>query len=296
MPEFIVSPYQKEDIKRYKEAGASIILLAERKFSVQAASYFKKEDFLNLIQEAHQLGMKAFVLCNRMIFDEDFTELRNYLTYLNEVRIDGIYYIDLAVYMMAKELGMEDKLIYVPGATITNSKDALVYLNQGIKMVELANELTLDEKVEIISILKEKCEVIIHGRLVMSYSKRQLLSNYLEEIEVDRNVKDKTSLYIIEETRDSHMPIIEDSFGTHIYSGYTLNSFQEIQGLVEAGLEYLRIDSIFYDSEYVCDILQAYQAILKGDDSVTVEDEFRKKYSDDILETGFYYQKTNLVK
>lgn len=296
MTHFIVSPYQIEDIEKYHQAGASVILLAEQEFAVQAATYFSREQFPELIQEAHQLNMEVFVLCNRMMFDDDFEELKNYLQFLKQHGVDGIYYIDLAVYMIGKELGILDKLIYAPGATITNSKDALVYLNQGIKLVELANELTLEEKVEIISILKDRCEVIIHGRLLMSYSKRQLVSNYLEEIDVKREVQGKDSLYLIEETRDSHMPIIEDRFGTHIFSGYTLSSFQEIKELVGAGLKYLRIDTIFYDNEYCLAILKAYQRILNGKDSKEVEEEFRKTYSDDVLETGFYYQKTNLVK
>ena len=38
----------------------------------------------------------------------------------------------------------------------------------------------------------------------------------------------------MEETRDEHMPIMEDEFGTHVFSGYTLASFMEIKDFVDA--------------------------------------------------------------
>ena len=60
------------------------------------------------------------------------------------------------------------------------------------------------------------------------------------------------------------MPIVEDALGTHVFTGFTLVSFEEIRELYEAGVRHFRIDGIFHDIEYVCEALRLYQDVLKG--------------------------------
>ena len=48
----------------------------------------------------------------------------------------------------------------------------------------------------------------------MMHSKRKLLSAYMEFLGKEEAVTDNHQLYLMEETRDDHMPIVEDALGT----------------------------------------------------------------------------------
>ena len=93
------------------------------------------------------------------------------------------------------------------------------------------------------------------------------------------------------------MPIVEDDLGTHVFSGYTLVSFEEIKQLAQSGIRHVRIDGIFHDLDYVCKALSLYQAVLSNEMSgAQAKEEFDKCYPDNHATSGFYYVKTSKVK
>ena len=119
-----------------------------------------------------------YVLVNRFFVEEELEALREHLQRLKDLDVDGIYYGDEGVYQEAKALGIENRLIYNPDTLITNHSDVQYYLDEGISMVTISKEITLDEICAIAKKVQGECEVIIHGRLNMMHSKRNLLSNY----------------------------------------------------------------------------------------------------------------------
>ncbi|MEG0735443.1 MAG: U32 family peptidase [Longicatena sp.] len=294
--EFITTPYTIEDITKLHEV-ADALVIATPFFSVRGAAYFDVEE-LGLIRKlSAEKSMNMYVLVNRFFMEDELKLLREHLAYLKELDVDGIYYGDEGVLYEAKKLHMEHKLIYNPDTLITNKEDVQYYLDEGISMVTISKEITLHEICEIARNVKGNCEVIIHGRLNMMHSKRHLLSNYLDFLGKSEDIKDKHDLYIMEETRDEHMPIIEDDLGTHVFTGFTLSSFDEIKDLSEAGIQHVRIDGIFHDIDYVCEMIGYYKEILNGTrNGRKTYEEMREKYPEDHMTHGFYYTKTSKVK
>lgn len=150
----------------------------------------------------------------------------------------------------AIQLGMQDRLVYQPDTLITNSADAAFYRAQGCQGVSLAREITLEE----ICAIASRCsgvEMLVHGRFSIMHSRRQLLHSYFAFLKrPDDDPHGRRDLSLKEETREAHMPIIEDEGGTHVFSEYTLQSFAQIRTLVESGVSRLRIDSIFRDDDW----------------------------------------------
>ena len=101
----------------------------------------------------------------------------------------------------------------------------------------------------------------------------------------------------MEEHRDEHMPIVEDETGTHVFTGFTLSSFDEIKDMVNAGIRHFRIDGIFHDVDYVIEALKLYQSVLHDEvKGREVFEAYKKKYGQDHVTHGFYYTKTSKVK
>lgn len=295
---FIVNAYDINDLAKLKKAGASAIVLSNPFYSARGAFYVDVDELASYKKECDELALACYVQVNRFFVEDELPQLEQHLHFLKELEIDGIYFSDEAVLQIAKSIRLEDKLIYNPDTLMTNANDVQFYLNDGIQMVTMSKEITLEEICQIASSCDaHKLEVVIHGRLNMMHSKRPLISNYLTFIGSDKSIKNHMNLYMMEETREEHMPIIEDELGTHAFSGFTLNSFKEIEQLRSSGIEHVRIEGIFHDLDYTLEALRLYRSILKHEiQADKVLDDYQKEHMNDHVTSGFYYQKTSKTK
>lgn len=177
---------------------------------------------------------------------------------------------------------------------MTNSLDALFLLNQGLKGIVAAKELTLDEIIKMAKRVK-KMELIIHGRINLAYSKRFFLSNYFKHIGKKYNVLDNYHLKIKEETRDTLMPILETKYGTSIYSDMSLCSYLEYEHLkryLSAGI----VDDIFMSKEELFDSINSYLLIGGKIDVKDIDLYMKKRYPESNYGACFYYEKTTKIK
>lgn len=279
-----------DDLDQYQS-----IVIAPDQFAIANDHTFSNKQIEGLRRLCKNKNINMYVLVNKMMFDEDLEALQQHLQWLKTLEVSGIYFADLAVYMIAESLDMKDLLIYAPGMTVVNSEDVKEYVDLGIAGLELANELTLQEKLEIAHNNPHKVGVVIGGYLLMSYSKRKVLSNYFREIKKDVILEDNYDLRLKERTRDGHMPIYEDNNGSYIYSEYVFHSFKVMKQLLEAPFKYFRIDGIFLDKQLIEDLLDAYEAQVVGrqDDFLEfIQGKYPEYYFDDI----FYDTKTSEVK
>ena len=279
------------EIKNYKS-----IVLAIEEFSIGQDHTYSDSELKEIIKKAQSLNVKVSVLVNKMIFDDEVDALIKKLELLKKLEVDSIFFSDMAVFMLAKDLKIEHLLIYAPGMTIVNSLDVKEYLKLNIQAVELANELTLSEKITIAKANPNKVGLVISGYLLMSFSKRQALSNYFNQINKSVNVENNYNLSLIEATRENKMPIYEDFSGTFIYSEYILDSFKYIDQLLEADFKYFRIDGIFLEPKMIKDLLKAYKQTIKDKKGIKASEEIKNKYSNFIFDDTFYRIKTSEVK
>lgn len=279
------------EIKNYKS-----IVLAIEEFSIGQDHTYSDSELKEIVKKAQSLDVKVSVLVNKMIFDDEVDALIKKLELLKKLEVDSIFFSDMAVFMLAKDLKIEHLLIYAPGMTIVNSLDVKEYLKLNIQAVELANELTLSEKITIAKANPNKVGLVISGYLLMSFSKRQALSNYFSQINKSVNVENNYNLSLIEATRENKMPIYEDFSGTFIYSEYILDSFKYIDQLLDADFKYFRIDGIFLEPKMIKDLLKAYKQTINDKKAIKASEEIKNKYSNFIFDDTSYRIKTSEVK
>ncbi|OCN04392.1 hypothetical protein A4S06_11270 [Erysipelotrichaceae bacterium MTC7] len=293
----IVSPYTLADIEKLYDAGATSILVGIDAFPFASTIYVNHDELKEARKQTKALGMNLYVNLNAFFMEHDIDVLVKELKVLKDVGVDGIYFTDLAVYTEAKKLDMTDLLIYNPDTLLTNHLDVQEYLNLGLQMCTLASEITLEDVVSIASKVTGRVEVIVHGRLSMMHSKRTLLTNYMRFINSDHPVVDNKRLYLIEEKRDDHMPIFEDVSGTHMYTGFTLASFEEMDDFVKAGIRDFRIESMFSNVDELCRIIKDYRYVLKHPESGRAfYQEYERNFVEQHITKGFLYTKTGAKK
>lgn len=254
---FFVTIHDLKNIQKLKEAGADAIIIGIEGFSIRQSLTISLRDLKEVVLQCHALNLKLYVNALRFFMEDELNLLETFLKACKEADVDGIYYSDEGVFYEAQKQGMESLLIYQPETLITNHMDIAFYLHLGIQSVSLAHECSLEEILQMTEQNKE-VEILISGYFSILYSRRMLVTNYLDAIKSNEKGHKKV-LDLIESTRQDRMPIVEDDYGTHIFSEAPIQSQKELPVLKEHGLYRFRIDSIFMDDDWTVNVLQAYQ-------------------------------------
>lgn len=297
MINIIASPFVMEDIIKLKQAKATTVVVGMPFFSVRSTCHFSNEQLVEALTLCRKEDMQMYVLMNRFFIEEEVEAMKQQLAFLKEIDVDGIYFTDMGVFQEARHLAMADKMIYNPDTILTNAQDVKAYMQLGMKMCTLAKEITLEDMVSIGKKCQMNLEVVIHGRLNMMHSKRNLLSNYMQFLNKEYALKENTHLYLTEENREEHMPIVEDEHGTHIYTGFTLCSFEEVEDIIVANICNLRIESMFYTIDEVVKLIEDYREVCENPQrGREYYQTYEKQYPDQNITKGFLYKKTGLLK
>lgn len=295
MYELISTILKIEDIYKLKEAFATGIVVGESFHGTRLTKAFNLQEIREINTICEKLSLKLYIKMNRIYLDEEFRQAEKYLMFLKQLTVEGIFFNDLGLYGIAKNFDMHNKLIYDPDTIVTNHYDVNYHLNKGLYGVVLSKEITKEEMMMIAEKAIGKVGVIIHGYLNMSYSKRDLITNYFEFINKSFDIKGKRDLYLIEENREGKMPIIEDEQGTMVFTDYIQESFDEVQELYASGVKMFIVDGIFLDSQVVIDAVEGYSELLSGSIK-DIKTDYLKKYEGLPFSTGYMEKATNLVK
>lgn len=303
--ELLVTPISVADILPLSEAGADAFVVGEQRYGLRLAGEFNREDVRKAIELAHSKGKKVYVAMNAIFHNDIVDELGDYIRFATEAGADAIIYGDPAVLMTAREAAPEMKLHWSTETTGTNWYTCNYWGRKGAKRAVLAREISMDAIVEIAEKAEVEIEIQVHGMSCMFQSKRALLGNYFEyqgkvmEIE---NRKQQKNMFMHDKERGNKYPIFEDANGTHIMSPNDICIIDELQEILEAGVDTFKIDGILKSPEYILTVTKAYrQAIDLFFEDPDLYDEKKDELLAELeeiqpenrpLDTGFFFKET----
>jgi len=304
-PELLVTPLTVDDILPLAEAGADAFVVGEQRYALRLAGEFNRENVRKAIEIAHSKGKKVYVAMNAIFHNEKIAELGDYIQFAKDANADAIIFGDPAVLMTAKEAAPEMKLHWNTETTGTNWFTCNYWGSKGAKRSVLAREINMDAIVEIKEKAEVEIEVQVHGMSCMFQSKRSLLGNYYEYqgkvMEVE-NRKMEENMFLHDKERGNKYPIFEDENGTHIMSPKDICIIDELQEMIEAGVDSFKIDGILKSPEYILAVTKAYRAAIdlcvddpdayddKKDDLLEAIEEIQP--ANRSLDTGFFFKET----
>ena len=280
-----------EDISKIRELatlGVDDVILALDNSAFSALRSFSVAKLAVAIEEAKKNGMTCTILMNGLFSQQDIFHTQEILNELIEDGADYITISDFGCLQFAKEDDCMNQIIYDPTTLMTSSYEAEICKKLGIGYCTISPVLTKEEIEKIAGVMPTS--MIIHGHLLMSVSKRKLLSEYKDAYKKD--VEEEHTYYLQEEKRSGHMPIYENNVGTMIYTDFIQESFQEINDFVDKGLDRLEIHTEFLEWDMVVDTIKAYRDILDGKDAKEIEESYKAKYGMHPLANGYYGEKT----
>lgn len=278
MTELLVTPKSVKHIEVLIEKGADAFVIGEQKFGLRLAGEFNREAMREAVNLAHSNDKKVYAAVNGLFHNYHLNAVESYIEFLHEIKVDRIIFGDPAVIMFVKNQDNPIPLNWDAETLVTNYFQCNYWGKKGTKRAQLARELNLEEILNIKANANVEVEVQVHGMTCMFQSKRMLLGNYYtfqeRQLKIERNlVADELLLY--DEERDNKYPVYEDYNGTHIMSPHDICLIEELEPLLEAGIDALKIDGVLQSEEYISVCTEQYrEAIdLYNEDPEAYEDE-----------------------
>ncbi|XVL11332.1 peptidase U32 family protein [Staphylococcus xylosus] len=278
MTELLVTPKSVNHIEVLIEKGADAFVIGEQKFGLRLVGEFNREAMREAVNLAHSKDKKIYAAVNGLFHNYHLNAVESYIEFLHEINVDRIIFGDPAVIMFVKNQDNPIPLNWDAETLVTNYFQCNYWGKKGAKRAQLARELNLEEILNIKANANVEIEVQVHGMTCMFQSKRMLLGNYYtfqeRQLKIERNlVADELLLY--DEERDNKYPVFEDYNGTHIMSPHDICLIEELDPLLEVGIDALKIDGVLQSEEYINVCTEQYrEAIdLYNEDPEAYEDE-----------------------
>ncbi len=250
------------DIEKLKVAihyGADAVYIGGHKFNLRAnAKNFTKEDMIEATEIAHKHNKKVYVTVNMIFHDEDFEGLKEYLLFLDEIKIDGIMVSDVSVLELCQELNLKLDRCVSTQASVLNSEAALFYKELGVKRIVLAREAMKEDVEAIKSATGLELEAFVHGAMCTSFSGRCILSNYLTNRDSNRGGCAQICRWNFELLNKDNITQSDDFW----MSCKDLSMVSYINEMKDAGIFSFKIEGRMRSIYYIATVLHSYRILL----------------------------------
>lgn len=289
-----------QGLKGVLENGADSVYIGGQTFGMDTISHkFSMKDLQDGINFAHERNKKVYVTISLLPHNNDFDKLEEYLLKLNEINVDGLILCEPGTLEIVRKVIPNMKVHMGIQANIYNYETAKFYYDLGIRRVVISKELALKDIIEIRKNvpLDLEIEAFVHGPMVMSYSGRRLLSNYMTSRDAGKYHEEKH--YNLEEEKrpGQYCPIYEDEGGTIFYAAKDLCMIEFISDLIKSGVTTLSIEGNLKSNEYTEKVVKVYRKAI--DEFIKNPDDwkFDKSWLEELrnidhrdLTTGFYLE------
>ena len=256
------------------------VIVGIKDLSITQPAYFTLDEIKKINEIIKNNGKEIFVSLNKNMFNKDLEILEYTLLQLDNLKLNGILYYDIAIVNFKKNLKLVTPLVWNQEHLTTNYLTSNFWYEYGAKYTMLSSEITIDEINEIALNANAKTMVPIFGYLPMFVSRRHLVKNYLDTFKI----KDDSNINYIEK-EDKTYAIIDSNDGTIAYSNKCLNGINET---LKLNVDYIVLNSFNINNATFKRVVSMYNIVNESN-----VQEFKEEI-DKMLETdtGFLYKET----
>lgn len=230
--EVIVKPTMN-NLDSYIKSNVNNFLLPLKNYSVGYTNYYDLEAIKKIRNNYSNINI--FISINKNIFNEDILKLKDILLELDTINIKGIFFYDLAILNLKKELGIKIDLVWNQTHMVTNYKTCNYYYSKGVKYALLAKEITKEEIIDIKNNSKIMPIVELISYPTIAFSRRKLVNNYYKNY----NLKEYNTLNIVEPKTKQEYVLIEDNNGVNFVMKKLMNGSRILKDLKENNIGYI---------------------------------------------------------
>ncbi len=262
-----------EKLKAAVTYGADAVYLAGKNFGMRAASAnFNHDELIAAVYYCHKHGVKLYVTVNIMPHTSEYGELRKYIKFLADIKVDAVIIADIGVLMMIREIAPSLEIHISTQASAVSAEACKAWHSLGAKRVVLARELTLNDIREIRANIPDSLELeaFVHGAMCIAYSGRCLLSNYFTGRDANHGAcaqscrwKYSPTAIDLAEANRPDVPSVasaeEDGGETFFMSSRDTSMIEHIPELEESGITSYKIEGRVKSAYYTAVVTNTYR-------------------------------------
>ena len=236
--------------------GADAVYLGGKKYGARAyADNFTDEELVVAIKTCHLFKVKAYVTVNTMVYNNELSDVLNYLKYLYENNVDAVIMQDNGLISYIKK--------YLPGLVVHVSTQAHThnevmceyYHSIGCERVVFDREMSLKDIADIKTPIEK--EVFVYGALCVCYSGNCLFSALNGGRSANRGMcvgscRLPYKLFKNDRCVNSGYPL----------STFDLNTMDRLKELLDLGIDSLKIEGRMKSKEYVLLVSKIYRKLI----------------------------------
>ena len=287
--EIIVKVNKLEDV--YTLDNVDAYLLANRQFSYRFVESFCINKINKVRKYAHDNNKKVYILVNKIFKDDDLEKLEVFLTKLKKANVDGIFFTDFAVFVLAEKLEMANKCIFYHETFLRNTYDILTYQESGIKKIICSKDMHLKDIKLLPKEKKDTYGIICFGYIPLYESQRKILTHYISMNKLPKSLLYSNTLSLKEHTRDDRYKVIEQEGVSSIFDSKVYSYLPYIKELSE-NINMFIVDSLFFETSYIKEVVEL---IKKAQQGIDVTEELTKLDESISFTDGFLNKKIGLM-
>jgi U32 family peptidase len=266
-PELLAPAGNMEKLRIAIHYGADAVYLGGKSFGLRnLADNFTTGELAVAVAYAHERRVKVYLTLNAYPVNADLPRLLLFLGEAASIPFDAYIAADPGVIDMIRQVSPDMPIHLSTQSNTVNWQSALFWQKQGIKRINLAREMSMEEMREVRERTDIELEAFVHGAMCISYSGRCLLSSIM----AGRNANQgecahpcRWSYSLVEESRPGeYFPIMEDETGTFIFNSKDLCLLQYLPELVGCGIDSLKIEGRMKGIHYIASVVRVYREAL----------------------------------
>ncbi len=281
--------------------GADAVYLAGKEFSLRSFSgNFSLSEMKDAVRFAHKKNVKVYVACNIYSRNSEQPDLANYLKEIKKIKPDALIISDPGIFLKAKKIVPEIDIHLSTQANTTNYNIVKFWEELGVKRVNVARELSLNEISEISNKNSIEVEAFVHGAMCISHSGRCLLSSFFTKRDANRGLCSHPCRWkyaLVEEKRPGqYIPVFEDMRGSYFFNSKDLCMIDHIPELVESGISSFKIEGRMKGINYLATVIKVYREAIDLYISSNEEYKLKQEWKDELQKIshrtyckGFYF-------
>lgn len=256
-PEILAPAGNMECLRSAIAAGCDAVYLGGKLFGARAFSgNFSDDEIIEAVKLCHLYGVKLYVTVNTIIYEAEIKSFMKYIDFLYMNNVDAV---------IVQDIGMMDLIRQTyPDFDVHASTQMHIHSLEGVKLVEkigltravLARETTIEDIENIKKNTKIELEIFVHGALCVCYSGQCLMSSLIGGRSGNRGVCAQPCRQKYNVLNSKKQKVNTESFNI---SPKDLNSLDNLNYLLDIGVDSLKIEGRMKSSSYVYLVVSLYR-------------------------------------
>ncbi|UXH44313.1 U32 family peptidase [Rossellomorea vietnamensis] len=265
-PELLAPAGNLEKLKIAVHYGADAVYIGGQEYGLRSnAGNFTFEDMKEGVEFARKYGAKIYVTTNIYAHNENMDGLEDYLRGLGEAGVAGIIVADPLIIETCRRVAPNVEVHLSTQQSLSNWKAVQFWKEEGLDRVVLAREASGKEIQEMKEKVDIEIETFIHGAMCIAYSGRCTLSNHMTARDSNRGGCCQSCRWdydLYEMNEDGENALYDKEDAPFAMSPKDLKLVESIPGMIELGIDSLKIEGRMKSIHYVATVVSVYRKVI----------------------------------